>query len=149
MSTAVQTKTTWAIATSTGDTVTGHQPTWAENNPSQTGVPPERLEIVLADICHYTDFSAQGIRVATHGGPGTFTGILGGSIDCHPYAQDPAPRIPVVNLQIIDDHWIHNLDPDQLAAITAKLRAQADYLDHEIRPALTAARTDWATHHTT
>jgi hypothetical protein len=146
MSTAVQTKT-WTITT-TGPAITGHLPEWAEEDPSETGVPPDRLDIVLADICHYAEFSGQGMHVATDGGTGTFAVVLGGSIECYPYAEHAAPRIPVVNLQIIDDYWINNLDPDHLTEITAKLRVQADYLDHEIRPALIAARADWATHHT-
>lgn len=147
MTTAVRTKT-WAVVTSTGHTLAGYLPEWSEDDPSQTGVSLDRLDKVLADICHHADFSAQGMWVATDSGPGTFTGILGGSIECYPYAEEPRARIPVVNLQIIDDYWINNLNPDRLTEITAKLRAQADYLDHEIRPALIAARADWATHHT-
>ena len=98
----------------------------------------DRLDKALADICHRAEFSAQGIRVATDDGPGTVMAVLGGSIDCHPYAGNPrsppSAGIPVANLQIIDDYWVHGLDPDQLADITAKLRAQADRLDHEIAP---------------
>jgi hypothetical protein len=148
MTTAVHTKT-WAITTTSGHTTTGYLPPWAEQDPSQTAVPDQQLGKVLADICHYTEFSGQRMRAATDGGPGTDTVILGGSIDCHPYTDNPQTRIPVANLQIIDDHWIHNLDPWALATIAAKLHAQANYLNHEIRPALLAARTDWATHHTT
>jgi hypothetical protein len=44
---------------------------------------------------------------------------------------------------------VFGLDPDGLAEIAAKLRAQADRLDHDIRPQLLAARADWAAHHTT
>ncbi|WP_405584994.1 DUF6907 domain-containing protein [Streptomyces sp. NBC_01190] len=36
------------------------------------------------------------------------------------------------------------LDPDGLAEVAAQLRAQADRLDHEIRPQLVAVRADWA-----
>ena len=72
-----------------------------------------------------------------------------GSIDHHPYTGDvpitptSAAVLPVVNLQIIGDYWVHDLGPGQLAVIIGQLRAQADYLDHELRPALIAARADW------
>jgi hypothetical protein len=72
---------------------------------------------------------------------------LSGSIDCAPYSEDPTARLPVVNLQLVDDYWLHNLDPDQLGTIATQLRAQADHLDHEVRPALISAREDWTTHH--
>jgi hypothetical protein len=72
--------------------------------------------------------------------------VLWGSIDCIPYAEDPEPRIPVVNIAIIEDYWINDLDPDGLTELAARLRAQADRLENEIRPRLIAARTDWAHH---
>jgi hypothetical protein len=149
VTTALHTKATWTIATTTGHTASGYLPPWAEEDPSQTAVPDDRLEKVLADTCHWADFSGRRIRVASDGGPGRDTVVLGGSIDHHPYAEDPQTRIPVVNLQINDDHWINDVNPDELAVIAAKLRAQADHLDHEVRPALSAARTDWAANHTT
>jgi hypothetical protein len=40
--------------------------------------------------------------------------------------------------------WILGLDPNGLADIATKLRAHADLLDHKVRPALVAARKDWA-----
>jgi len=73
--------------------------------------------------------------------------VFWGSIDCSPYAEDPEPRVPVVNIAIVDDFWIMGLDPDGLTGIAAQLRAQADRLDHEIRPRLIACRDDWSTHH--
>ncbi|MEC3995883.1 hypothetical protein VSR01_21115 [Actinacidiphila sp. DG2A-62] len=80
--------------------------------------------------------------------PGIGAVILCGSIDCAPYSEDPASRQPVVNLQLIDDYWFLNLDPEQLATLATQLRAQADHLDHTVRPALTAARQDWTNRHT-
>jgi hypothetical protein len=138
---------TWTVTTATGHTTSGYLPPWAEYDPSRTDVPVEQLETTLADVAHWAWFSGQSMRIATDDGPGTNTVILDGSIDCHPFAENPDARIPVVNLQIIDDYFINNLNPDGLAVIAAKLRAQAEYLDHEVRPALIAARTDWATHH--
>ncbi|MFJ4407259.1 DUF6907 domain-containing protein [Streptomyces sp. NPDC088910] len=67
-------------------------------------------------------------------------------MECRPFAEEPEARAPVVNLAIVEDFWIDGLDPAGLAQIAAKLRAQADRLDHEIRPRLVAARADWAEH---
>lgn len=142
----------WTVTTVNGQDVIGYLPPWAEDDPSRTGVPVERLGKVLADVCHSARFSGQTVRASR---TETDIVILGGSIDHHPYTDDPdlpvlSAGVPVAHLQIVDDHWVHDLDPWALGAIAAKLRAQADYLDHEVRPALTAARADWtAAHHIT
>jgi hypothetical protein len=86
--------------------------------------------------------------VVAGSGPGEQEEVFCGTIDCHPYTNDPAPRVPVANIRIVDDYWITNLDPAELADIAAKLRAQADWLDNEVRPALAATRDDWTAHHT-
>ncbi|CAG6393405.1 hypothetical protein NMG29_02295 [Streptomyces cocklensis] len=68
-------------------------------------------------------------------------------LDCDPYAEDPHPRMQVVSVAIVGDVWINHLDPDGLAVLAAKLRAQADRLDHDVRPQLLAARADWDARH--
>ena len=80
--------------------------------------------------------------------------ILGGSMDFHPYTDDPDTPArsaggPVAHLQIIDDHWIHDLDPFALATLAVRPRARADHPDQHVRPALTAARREWAAAHST
>jgi hypothetical protein len=144
----VQTRT-WTIETTCGHTTTGYLPAWAEDDPSETGVPLERLGVSLADICHHAPFSGQLLPVSCDSSPGRPTVILFGSINCNPYDEDSELRVPVVNLQIVDDYWSNGLDPTALADVAAKLRAQADRLDHEILPALIAARADWNAQHTT
>lgn len=145
---------TWTVTTTSGRTVTGHLPAWANADPSRTGVPPERLGKVLADVCHWTDIPGQSVRAADDSGPGTDTVILGGSIHHHPYTDNaanpiPSAGLPAASIQIIDNHWINDLDPSALTTLAAKLRAQADHLDHEVRPALITARTNWAAAHRT
>jgi hypothetical protein len=103
---------TWTIATTNGPVVSGYLPDWAEDDPSESGVPVAGLSARLDDVWHR------------------------------------APRVPVVNLLIVDDYWITDLDPNGLAEVAARLRAQADRLDREVGPALVAAREDWAAHHT-
>jgi hypothetical protein len=138
---------TWTVATTTGHTTTGYLPPWAQHDPSRIDVPVDQLGMALADVSHCARFSGPSMPVADDDGPGTDTVILDGSIDCHPYAENPDARIPVVNLQITDDHWINNVSPEELAVVAAKLRAHAAYLDREVRPALIAARADWVAHH--
>ncbi|WP_333768737.1 DUF6907 domain-containing protein [Streptomyces sp. IBSBF 2435] len=144
---------TWTIATTTGDTVTGYLPTWADDDPTATDVPPDQLPVSLADVSHRADFDGQLLAVHNPASPngiseGTEERVLCGVLVCDPYAESPDPRVPVVNVAIVDDYWINHLDPDGLAEVVAKLRAQADRLDHEIRPQLVAARADWAARHT-
>lgn len=143
---------TWRVTTTSGHTTTGYLPAWADDDPSQTGVPVGQLGKVLADICLSAVFPGQSVRVSTDGGPGTDTVILSGSIEFHPYTGNPeitvpSPGLPVAHLQIIHDHWIRDLDPFALATVAAKLRTQANYLDNQVRPALRAARADWGTAH--
>lgn len=137
----------WAITTDNGARVSGHLPDWAKKDPTET-VPADRLELVLSDLTHWTCFDGQTVHLDAPGfdkdrysGPST---ILRGSIDCRPYASDPAERVPLVNVELTDDHWINSLGPDGVADLAAKLRAQADRLTDEVLPALVAARTDWA-----
>jgi hypothetical protein len=88
------------------------------------------------------------MRVSCDGGPGEESEVFWGGIECSPYAEDPDPRVPVANVWLADDYWIHHLDPTGLAEFAAKLRAQADRLDLEVRPALITARADWNARHT-
>ncbi|MEW1860687.1 hypothetical protein AB0399_09955 [Streptomyces sp. NPDC088194] len=139
---------TWTIATTTGHTISGYLPPWSHSDPTATNVPVEHLGVTLADINHFAPISGQHLTITTGDSPCT-TVVFSGSMECNPYAEDPEPRVPVVSLQLVDDCWLHNLDPDQLVDVAAKLRAQADHLEHHVRPALIAAREDWTTHHTT
>ncbi|WP_329131155.1 hypothetical protein OG552_09360 [Streptomyces sp. NBC_01476] len=127
---------TWTITTTAGFTVEGYLPAWAEEDPSATGVPLDRLPVRLADIGHWTHFGGQPMRVRSpafesEGSSEREEQVFWGSIDCHPFAEDPDPREPVVSLAVIGDFWINDLDPDGLAEVAAQLRAQADRLDHE------------------
>ncbi len=140
---------TWAITTTDGAVTFGYLPAWAEDDPTEIGVPTEELPQRLAQVDHRAFFEGPMVPVTA---PDLWDGVeedtvFEGSIDCNPYAPDPRLRIPVVNLQVSIGRYILGLDPDGLTAIAAKLRAHADLLDHKVRPALTAARQDWAAHH--
>ncbi|SHK57061.1 DUF6907 domain-containing protein [Actinacidiphila paucisporea] len=136
----------WTVATTEGFTVTGHLLAWADDDPTATGVPPGQLAVQLADISHRAYFDGELLHVIAPGREPQ-EGVLWGVLVCDPYAEDPAPRVPVVNIAVVDDYWINHLDPAGLAEVAARLRAQADRLDHDVRPRLVAARADWAARH--
>ncbi|MFJ5608355.1 ATP-binding protein [Streptomyces sp. NPDC093221] len=140
---------TWTIATEGGAVVSGYLPEWAEDDPTEVGVPPDLLPSLLAQINHRSLFEGPMLPLAA---PDVWDGVeedavFEGSIDCDPYDEDPRLRMPVVNLHVAVGRWIPALDPQGLAEVTAKLRAHADFLDTKVRPALIAAREDWAAHH--
>lgn len=144
---------TWTITTDEGLSVTGHLPAWAEDDPSESGIPLDRLGTVLSDINHHLDTSGQLLRVRSSPGASGPTDeevpVFCGSIDCDPYSPDPHQRIPVFTFHLVDDHLITALDPEGVTALAAALRTQADILDHEVRPTLLAARDDWTRNNTT
>jgi hypothetical protein len=139
----------WSITTTTGVTVTGHLPGWAETDPSQDGVPHDRLQTHVADIHHSQWFTGQTVTVDMPGFDhdryiGEYEALVP-TMRCLPHSDDPADRVPVVVVDAVagSDHYIGPLDPDGVADLAAKLRAQADRLTNEVLPALVAAREDW------
>ena len=137
---------TWAITTTDGAVTSGYLPAWAEDDPTEIGVPAEELPQRLAQVNHRTFFEGLMLPLTA---PDLWDdveedSVFEGSIDCNPYDPDPRLHVPVVNLQVSVGRYILSLGPDGLADIAAKLRAHADLLDHKVRPALIAARDDWA-----
>jgi hypothetical protein len=82
-------------------------------------------------------------------GPGKEGEIFGGAIVCIPDSEGPEPAEPYVEIQIVGDVWFTDLGPDDVATVAAALRAQADRLDHDVRPRLVAYRDDWTAHRAT
>ncbi|MYS22235.1 hypothetical protein GA0115240_139217 [Streptomyces sp. DvalAA-14] len=145
---------TWSITTTGGLTLTGYLPPWADEDPSDTNVPLEKLSTTLIDLTHWQPFDGQTMHVHppahadgnSKAGEGVDT-LFNGNITCYSYSEDLRERTPYVNVHVVDDFWMNKLTPDDLTHLATQLRAQADRLDNEIRPALIAARTDWETHH--
>ncbi|WP_407675914.1 DUF6907 domain-containing protein [Peterkaempfera bronchialis] len=77
---------TWTLTTTGGHTLTGHLPAWADEDPSESGIPLELLGTRLADISHRTTFPGQPAKVVLGSAPAQDAEILWASIDCHPYA---------------------------------------------------------------
>jgi hypothetical protein len=138
---------TWVIATASGEAMTGYLPGWAEEDPSQAGVPAERLPAVLADITHYADMGGLIVPVVRAQDPAHDAPVMAVSIECKPFPEDGDPLTPVVNVQVTDDYWIKNLDPAGVADLGQRLRTLAERLITTVAPTLAAARTDWTRRH--
>ena len=138
----------WTITAEGGSVTSGFLPEWAENDPSEVGVPLDLLSARLAGINHRTSFEGamMPLTATDSRDDAELDAVFEGSIDCNPYDTDDRLRIPVVNIQVSLGRWILGLDPQELTNIAAKLRAQADRLHNDVLPALNAAREDWATH---
>jgi hypothetical protein len=137
---------TWTITTRDGYTVRGYLPGWAEEDPSQVGIPSDRLSDTLHDVIHRATFDGELIRLARGGyGPGEHTWVFGGHIECILDADD-RPPVPTASIHFFEDYWLSGLGPNQLARFAAQLRAQADRLDDDVRPRLAAYQADWSAH---
>jgi hypothetical protein len=144
---------TWSIGTTGGITLAGYLPPWAEGDPSETGLPLEKLSIELSDLSHWQPFDGQPMRIhhpAYADGDGKAGEseeiVFNGNITCYPYSENLRERTPFANIHVVDAFWMNNLVPDEVASLAAKLRAQADYLEKSVVPALVTARNDWDAH---
>lgn len=54
--------------------------------------------------------------------------VLGFQIDVQPFAPQLSHRLPHLNLQVVDDHYVENLDPDALTTVIRQLQQQVDRL---------------------
>jgi hypothetical protein len=139
----------WAISTTSGETVRGYLPAWAQHDPSRSGVDPHRLHIALADITHEADAVGMVLPVAHGQEPAEQAAVLAVTIVCKPFGDDDEPRAPVASVQIVEDNWIRDLTPDALEQFGQRLQALGDLLATTVAPALSVARADWARYHPT
>ena len=138
----------WAISTTNGETMTGYLPTWAQDDPSKSGVAPDQLAVELSGITHEATFGGQFMRVCPGAeDPGEDTAVLIALIQCAPFAGDGTEaRPPLVNVQVLDDFWIMNLDPSGVLEVAATFRSFADLLVNTVAPSLSAAHAEWTEH---
>ncbi|MEW1866452.1 hypothetical protein AB0399_39790 [Streptomyces sp. NPDC088194] len=139
----------WTITTTSGFATSGYLPDWAEDDPSEAGVPLDQLPLRLGGINHRNFFEGpmMPLTATNSRDDAEEDAVFAGSIDCNPYDTAIRLRVPVVNIQVSPGHWILGLEPQELADIASKLGAQADLLQDEVLPALIAAREDWSAHH--
>jgi hypothetical protein len=137
----------WEISTTNGTVVSGPLGTWLQEDPSERGVAPEKLGLRLADLNQWTEFSgmARGVHSTCFGDSTEQVEVelLRVSLDCRPFDEDPAQRVPLVNVEVAPECWVTNLDPEGLAEFVAGMRAQLDVLEQTVGPALAQAREEW------
>jgi DNA-binding XRE family transcriptional regulator len=139
---------TWAITTTNGYTASGPLPAFADDDPSTTGVAPERLSAELTDILHWTAFGGQYMRVCPAAlDPGEDSVVLTAHLQCAPYAEEPQRRVPLLNIQIAADLWLINLDPGAALEVADRFEEFVHLLRGTAVPAAVAARTEWAARH--
>lgn len=138
----------WTLRTVNGVTITGYLPAWSQNDPTEDNVPGDRLEMRLDDFKHARYYESDLVAKADLNDRGERsigeTAMLCPQIQCAPFHEDPANRVPTVSVELIEgyDHWIEGLDPQGVADLAAKLRTQAALLD-QVASDLAAAREDW------
>lgn len=54
--------------------------------------------------------------------------VLSWQIDMHPFSVKMGQRLPHVNIEVLDDQWIEDLDPDALVTVIGQLQKQVDSL---------------------
>jgi hypothetical protein len=136
----------WTITTTDGETVRGYLPDWAQDDPSRSGVRPDRLHLALADIELETNLRGLILPVAFGQAPAEATPVLAVTIGCKPFGEDDEPRTPTARVQIVDDFWIDDLGPDDLADLGRQLRTLGDFLVTTAKSVLETARADWERH---
>ncbi len=139
----------WSIDTTSGETITGYLPVWADEDPSGRGVALDRLIPKLSDITHEVCFGGQLMRVR-HGmqEPGEDTAVFVPYLQCRPFHENgPDASVPRVSIQIVDDVWIPDMGPEELAAFADKLRDLHDLLMGKVVRALITALADWDMRH--
>ncbi|WP_335979911.1 DUF6907 domain-containing protein [Streptomyces sp. CA2R106] len=145
---------TWRLTATNGVTVSGYLPPWAYEDPSASGIDPDRLPVAACDVelFRYFDDLAGSLVGPGDGAEEDDYVTPFAAITCHPCAEREAPDRPVdpvLTVQVSDTEETVCADPGELAALIARLKAHTDYLDQHVRPTFTAIYQDWQTHHHT
>jgi hypothetical protein len=84
-------------------------------------------ERFAADICCYTS-DGQAAMLPIDNGTVEDLRVLGVGIRCLPYDESMGARLPHAVVEVVEDHYIENLDPDALALLIATLQGRLDAL---------------------
>ncbi|MFJ5638580.1 DUF6907 domain-containing protein [Streptomyces sp. NPDC093223] len=96
------------------------------------------------DISCYTDGPETYLPVigaACAGGPANVR-TLGFRMAVDPFSSTVALRLPHLNLEVMEEHWLEGLDPDALATVIGQLDRQVSRL-RVAHAQLTAARAEY------
>jgi hypothetical protein len=137
----------WTLTTTDGQTRSGPLGSWAQEDPSESDLPPEVLHTRLEDLTLWRAFDGTQLPVFSTAFKDSTTPVeypvLSASLDCYPHEDDPAKRVPLLNIELAPECWIADLDPAALDAFLAAMREQLDVLEKAAGTALRAAREEW------
>lgn len=67
------------------------------------------------------------LPINSNGSPEEYR-VLSSTLNVRPFDEKLASRLPFISLEIIDDHWIEDLDPDGLETVISTLAERLDDL---------------------
>ncbi|MFI1394079.1 DUF6907 domain-containing protein [Streptomyces sp. NPDC020681] len=82
------------------------------------------------------------LPINSNGSPEEYR-VLSSTLNVRPFDEMVSARLPFVSLEIIDDHWIEDLDPDGLETVIRTLAERLDDL-REAHAELVRTRTEYA-----
>jgi hypothetical protein len=82
------------------------------------------------------------LPINTDGKPEEFR-VLGITLNVRPWDRKLSERLPHVDIEFIDDHWVENLDPDGLATVIRTLSERVESLK-VAHAQLVAVRAEYA-----
>jgi hypothetical protein len=137
----------WTITTTDGQKRSGPLGSWVEEDPSEADVPPGSLARRLEDLTLWAAFPGASIAVQSKAFEDWETPVeypvMRASLDCYPYEEDSARRVPLLNIELAPECSVIDLDPARLAVFLAAMRTQLDVLEQVAGKALVDAREEW------
>ncbi|KAB8167042.1 hypothetical protein FH609_011605 [Streptomyces sp. 3MP-14] len=137
----------WTVTIEGGTPITGYLPAWAER--TNTGEVPYVPQLAAADVDALTDVThwtvMDGValpHLEGEDGKPVRRELFAPSMVVTPHADDPAHRVPHIDIEVTGQLWARGLNPEQLAEFTGALRTQCDRLD-QVHADLIDARADW------
>jgi hypothetical protein len=68
--------------------------------------------------------------------------VLGMTLNVRPFDKQVAQRLPHVEIEMVDDHWIEGLDPDGFETVINSLQARLEKM-REVHAALVRTRAEY------
>lgn len=77
------------------------------------------------DVYCYQEREYITLPINVGGEPEEFQ-VLGMSVNVNPFDSNVSARLPHIDLEVVDDHWIEGLDPDGFETVINTLAARLD-----------------------
>ncbi|GGU52365.1 DUF6907 domain-containing protein [Streptomyces lavendofoliae] len=77
------------------------------------------------DIWCYQEPESVTLPINVDGEPEEFR-VLGLMVNVNPFDRSVSQRLPHIDIEVVDDHWIEGLDPDGFETVINTLQARVD-----------------------